>query len=78
MDSGFLLLYDDAPPSEELDETQYENPEDDPRMRWICLGCLLEEHPEIGRGMDIARKHRVADLDDDGEWVVGDLSRLEE
>ena len=42
------------------------------------LACLLEEHPEIGRGLDIAREHLVADLDDDGDWIVGDVSRLEE
>jgi hypothetical protein len=26
----------------------------------------------------ITREHLVADLDDDGVWVVGDVSRLEE
>ena len=40
------------------------------------LGCLLDEHPELGRGLDIAREHGVADLEND-EWVVGDLSQLE-
>ena len=30
-----------------------------------------------GRGLDIALEHGVADLDDSGEWVVGDLSRLD-
>ena len=39
--------------------------------------CLIEEHPEIGRGLDIAHEYGVADLDDDGEWQVGDLSRPE-
>jgi len=34
-------------------------------------------HPEIGRGLDIAREYGVANLDEDCEWVVGDLSRLE-
>jgi hypothetical protein len=38
---------------------------------------LIDDHPELGRGLDIAREYGVADLDDDGEWVVGDLSRLE-
>jgi hypothetical protein len=78
IDSGFIVLYDDAPTGEELEETRYEDPADDPRQRWICLHCLIERHPEIGRGLDIAREHRVADLDDGGEWIVGDLSRLEE
>jgi hypothetical protein len=32
--------------------------------------------PGSGRGLDIAREYGVADLDESGEWVVGDLSRL--
>ena len=43
----------------------------------VCLDCLLDDHPEIGRGLDIAREYGVADLDENDEWVVGDLSRLE-
>ena len=43
----------------------------------VCLHCLLDDHPEIGPGLDIAREYGVADPDEDGEWVVGDLSRLE-
>jgi hypothetical protein len=35
------------------------------------------EFREIGRGLDIAREYGVADLDDDDDWVAGDLSRLE-
>jgi hypothetical protein len=31
---------------------------------------------EISGGLDIAREYGVADLDESGEWVVGDLSRL--
>ena len=40
--------------------------------RWVCTHRLLDEHPELGRGLDIAREHRVADLDEDGEWVTDD------
>jgi hypothetical protein len=70
-DSGFTVLFDDAPdPSEVMDYN-------DPRIRWFCLHCLLDEYPEIGRGLDIAREHLVADLDDAGEWQIGDKSRLE-
>jgi len=44
----------------------------------MCLDCLLDELPSIvGRGLDIAREHGVADIGDNGEWVVGDISRLE-
>ena len=40
----------------------------------VCLHCLLDDHPEIGRGLDIAREYGVADLDERGEWIVGDLA----
>ncbi len=41
------------------------------------MACLLDDHPELGRGLDIAREYGVADLDELGEWIVGDVSRLE-
>ncbi len=37
------------------------------------LGCLLDDHPELGRGLDLAREHGVASLDENGEWVAGEL-----
>jgi hypothetical protein len=40
------------------------------------MNCLLDEDPALGRGLDLAREHGVADLED-GKWVVGDLSRLQ-
>ena len=73
-DSGFTVLFHDAPDPDEL-------PEDDdsllPGITLVCLDCLLDDHPEVGRGLDIAHEYGVADLDERGEWVVGDLSRLE-
>jgi hypothetical protein len=75
-DSGFTVIFDDAPDPEELEG--YESLDDHPGIRAMHLACLLEEHPEIGRGLDIAREHLVADLADDGEWIVGDVTRLEE
>lgn len=72
-DSGFSVLFEDAPDPEELPDT-----EGLPLgITLVCLDCLLDDHPEIGRGLDIAREYGVADLDDQGEWVVGDLRRLE-
>jgi hypothetical protein len=41
----------------------------------MCVHCMIERHPEIGRGLDIAREHLVADLDDEGVWHVGDKNR---
>ncbi len=69
-DSGFSVLFDDAPDPDEVQP-------DDPRVSLVCLHCLLDDHPELGRGLDLAREHGVADRDDDGEWIVGDVSRLE-
>lgn len=40
-------------------------------------GSGLDRSSSPHRGLDIGREYGVADLDDDGEWVVGDLSRLE-
>ena len=74
-DSGFTVLFDDAPDPEDV--MPYANPLEHPGIRTIHLGCLLEDYPELGRGLDIAREHRVADLDEDGAWIVGDVSRLE-
>ena len=73
-DSGFSVLFDDAPEPEDLPDDGEELPEG---ISLVCLHCLLEEHPELGRGLDLAREYGVADLDDIGEWIVGDLSRLE-
>ena len=70
-DSGFTVLFEDAPDPDEV-----QGP-DDPRISLVCLHCLINDHPELGHGLDIAREYGVADLDDDDEWVVGDLSRLE-
>jgi hypothetical protein len=69
-DSGFSVL-SDAPDPDEV------HGPDDPRISLVCLHCLIDNDPELGRGLDIAREYGVADLDDDGEWVVGDLSRLD-
>ena len=69
-DSGFTVLFDDAPDPDEVHPG-------DPRISLAHLDCLLDDYPELGRGLDIAREYGVADLDDDGEWVVGDLNRLE-
>jgi hypothetical protein len=78
-DSGFTVLFDDAPDPDDLpvvDPAQVSKGELPPGITFVCLHCLIDDHPEIGRGLDIAREYGVADLDENGEWVVGDLSRL--
>lgn len=75
-DSGFSVLFDDAPDPEDFPEE--DNPQElPPGITLVCLHCLINDHPEVGRGLDIAREYGVADLDEHDEWVVGDLSRLE-
>jgi hypothetical protein len=34
-------------------------------------------NPSIGQGLDVAREYGVVDLYENGEWVVGDLRRLD-
>jgi hypothetical protein len=71
-DSGFTVLFDDAPDPQDVPEGGDNLP---PGITLVCLHCLIEDHPEIGRGLDIAREYGVADLDDGG-WVLGELMRL--
>jgi hypothetical protein len=73
-DSGFSVLFDDAPEPKELEHPDYEL---DPRISVACLHCLLDEHPEIGRGLDLARTHGAADLEDGGSWVGRHLPPIE-
>jgi hypothetical protein len=35
-------------------------PDSDAKTAPVCLHCLIEEVPEIGRGMDVARRHGEA------------------
>jgi hypothetical protein len=62
-DSGFSVLFDDAPDPDDVSDLVR-----DRRITWLCLHCLLEEHPEIGRGLDLARQQGAADLTDGG-WI---------
>jgi hypothetical protein len=69
-DSGFTVHFSDAPDPDEVDGP------DDPRIALVCISCLVNDRPELGRGLDLAREHGVADLDENGEWVAGDLRRF--
>ena len=63
-DTGFTLIYSDAPYEDEVADLT------DEELVFVCLHCLLEELPaDVGRGLDIAREHGAARLDDGGEWV---------
>ena len=41
---------------------------DGPSEAPVCVGCLLDEHPRLGRGLDVAVEHRGARWVDGG-WV---------
>jgi hypothetical protein len=41
---------------------------DDRRLWVICLHCLIDEYPELGPGLDLARAHGWAERREDGEW----------
>jgi catechol 2,3-dioxygenase-like lactoylglutathione lyase family enzyme len=62
-DSGFALF---SVPPEEVDDHESE---------LVHLACLLDDDPKLGRALDLAREHGVAELDANGEWAVGDLGR---
>jgi hypothetical protein len=68
-DSGFKIIYQDAPDPEELEEVDSDGSE------LVCLHCLIDHDPALGRGLDLAKEYGVADLSG-GEWFVGDLSRV--
>jgi hypothetical protein len=53
-----------------------DDPINHPGIQLVCLRCLIDDHPELARGLELARAFGVADLDDNGVWVVGDLARL--
>lgn len=68
-DSGFTVIWDDAPFERDL-QLGEDGWYDDPRVTTWCLHCLIDDHPELGRGLDLARVHGQVDLDTDGEWVI--------
>lgn len=53
-DSGFTVAWNDAPSPDDLRIGSH-GTYDDPRVTPWCVHCLIEEHPELGRGMDIAK-----------------------
>ena len=40
------------------------------RVSVICLSCLLDDHPELGAALDLARRYGAAELDLDGRWIA--------
>src|SRR5687768_11847278 len=51
--TGMTLLRADAPRWRVTDETP---------MSLVCVDCLLDESPQLGRGLDLARRHGAATL----------------
>jgi hypothetical protein len=63
-DDSFVLLDEDCP----ADADDY-----DGQLVVVCMGCLLEEHPEAARGLDLAKNYGAAHLAD-GEWIGGEAA----
>jgi hypothetical protein len=40
---------------------------ENPPEELTCVRCFLDEHPQLGRGLDVALEHRGAEWHD-GEW----------
>lgn len=68
LDSGFLVVFSDAPPpADVLEESE---------VAWMCMHCVIDEWPEVGVALDLARSQglqsdsRIGEvwLDDDGGW----------
>ena len=53
----FTVVLDDSP-----------GPDSEPQVP-VCIDCLLDEHPSLGTGLDIALEHRGAEWRD-GEWLA--------
>ena len=64
-DAGFDVLMDDAPYyADDLKEN-------DERVQPVCLHCLINQWPELGKGLDLAREHGEAGYDAErGEWFL--------
>jgi hypothetical protein len=60
-DSGFSLLRADAPRLE---------PRPDTPVDIVCIHCVLDEWPGIGRGLELAREHGAVSLVG-GVWRLG-------
>lgn len=61
IDSGYCILLSDVEPDSD--------DEDDSEL--VCLHCVIDDYPEIGRALELAREHGQVDLDD-GVWVAAD------
>jgi hypothetical protein len=70
-DSGYTVLFSNAPDPADVPENG-----EHPLVGPMHGHCLLEEYPEVVPGLEVARAHGAADLDEGGEWVGRSLSRV--
>jgi hypothetical protein len=64
-DGSYILLDEDCPESGD-DYTG--------ELTVVCLDCLLDQRPEVGRGLDIAKRHHAAHRDEAGDWIGGEAA----
>src|SRR4051812_3318216 len=64
IDSGYIVFFSDLFPG----DPGFDDP---PRLP-VCLHCLVEDGDEqLGRGLDLARRHGQVDFDEvECEWFV--------
>lgn len=68
---GSFDLFSGREPADEF----LANVERDPEqyLAVVCLHCVIDAHPEAGRGMDLARQFGVAHHNG-REWIRGDAA----
>ena len=55
------------------EDTPRPGPAEDTAWESLCIDCVLDSLPGIGRGLDLAREHGSASLAAAGGWEAGEL-----
>jgi hypothetical protein len=64
-EGGLVVLMSDAP------HDPWELQHTDPGLTRWCVHCIIDAHPDCGRGLDLALEHGGACRDKDGTWHPG-------
>ncbi len=64
-ETGHLVVLEDVPEPDDLSGDEPSHP--------VCVDCLLEERPEVGRGLELAWEHGEVVWDaDERKWLPRD------